>query len=104
MVVEQIGPSAILAKAWKQADNARRVPAHCRPLPSTMPIRLVTFDALLTLVRPRQPVYVQYAQIFEPYLGALAPDAIKRSFKSGMSHSSIPRVLYLDVRWQGMQR
>jgi hypothetical protein len=51
-----------------------------------MPIRLVTFDALFTLVRPRQPIYVQYAQVFEPHLGVLEPSAIKREFKSGVSY------------------
>ena len=48
-----------------------------------MAIRLVTFDALHTLVAPRLPVYVQYSQTFEPYLGVLDPDALKRSFKIG---------------------
>lgn len=48
-----------------------------------MAIRLVTFDALHTLVTPRLPVYVQYAQTFEPYLGAMDPVALKRAFKSG---------------------
>ena len=48
-----------------------------------MAIRLVTFDALHTLVTPRLPVYVQYAQTFEPYLGALDPAALKSAFKSG---------------------
>lgn len=50
-----------------------------------MAIRLVTFDALHTLVTPRLPVYVQYSQIFEPYLGTIDPDALKQSFKSGTS-------------------
>lgn len=48
-----------------------------------MVIRLVLFDAFSTLLVPRLPVYVQYAQTFEPYLGALDPDALKRSFKIG---------------------
>ncbi len=48
-----------------------------------MAIRLVTFDALHTLVTPRLPIYVQYAQTFEPYLGAMDPVVLKRSFKSG---------------------
>ncbi|KAH9894978.1 HAD hydrolase subfamily IA REG-2-like protein [Cubamyces lactineus] len=49
-----------------------------------MAIRLVTFDALHTLVTPRLPVYVQYAQTFEPYLGALDPAALKSAFKSAL--------------------
>lgn len=48
-----------------------------------MTIRLVTFDALHTIVTPRLPVYVQYAQTFEPYLGVLEPEALKKSFKLG---------------------
>lgn len=46
-------------------------------------IRLVLFDAFATLLIPRLPVYVQYSQTFEPYLGTLEPSAIKSSFKSG---------------------
>ncbi|KAI0675043.1 HAD hydrolase subfamily IA REG-2-like protein [Trametes maxima] len=49
-----------------------------------MAIRLVTFDALHTLVQPRLPIYVQYAQTFEPYLGSIDPGAIKTSFKSAL--------------------
>ena len=47
-------------------------------------IRLVTFDALHTLITPRKPIHVQYAEVFSPYLGALPPDAIARSFKLGV--------------------
>ncbi|KAH9929613.1 HAD hydrolase subfamily IA REG-2-like protein [Epithele typhae] len=47
-----------------------------------MTIRLVTFDALHTLVAPRLPIHVQYSQTFEPYLGKLDPEALKHSFKS----------------------
>lgn len=50
---------------------------------SATSIRLVSFDALYTLLTPRLPVYVQYAQTFEPYLGALQPAYIKVSFKKG---------------------
>ena len=46
-------------------------------------IRLVLFDAFSTLLVPRLPVYVQYSQTFEPYLGTLEPNVIKSSFKSG---------------------
>lgn len=48
-----------------------------------MKIRLVTFDALHTIVTPRLPIYVQYSQTFEPYLGVLEPEAVKKSFKIG---------------------
>jgi hypothetical protein len=48
-----------------------------------MTIRLVLFDALHTLVAPRAPIFLQYANVFEPHLGKLNPDAIKSSFKIG---------------------
>ena len=60
-----------------QVDSAR---------PGLM-IRLVTFDALHTLITPRKPIHVQYATEFRPYLGNLPPDAIARSFKLGVSFS-----------------
>lgn len=46
-----------------------------------MALRLMTFDALHTIITPRLPIHVQYSQIFSPYLGNLNPDSIKRSFK-----------------------
>ncbi|KZT65942.1 HAD-superfamily hydrolase [Daedalea quercina L-15889] len=49
-----------------------------------MAIRAVLFDALFTIVAPRQPIYVQYSQTFEPYLGVLDPDMLKKSFKSAL--------------------
>jgi hypothetical protein len=48
-----------------------------------LPIRLVTFDALYTLIVPRLPVHVQYSQTFAPYLGVLDPDKIRHSFRVG---------------------
>ena len=51
---------------------------------ATAMIRLITFDVLHTLVTPRLPVYVQYAQTFEPFLGQLQPERIKASFKTGL--------------------
>jgi hypothetical protein len=50
-----------------------------------MALRLVTFDALHTIITPRLPIHVQYSQTFSPYLGHLNPDSIKWSFKVGMS-------------------
>ncbi|KAL1755665.1 HAD-like domain-containing protein [Schizophyllum commune] len=47
-------------------------------------IRLVTFDALHTLITPRAPIHVQYSNTFAPYLGVLDPDALKRSFKTAL--------------------
>jgi phosphoglycolate phosphatase-like HAD superfamily hydrolase len=50
----------------------------------SMTIRLVTFDALYTLVKPRRPVHVQYAEVFEQHgLRRVDPDEVKRSFKQG---------------------
>ncbi|KAF9465007.1 HAD-like domain-containing protein [Collybia nuda] len=46
-----------------------------------LPIRLVTFDALYTLIVPRLPVHVQYSQVFAPHLGVLDPGDIRRSFR-----------------------
>ena len=46
-------------------------------------IRLVTFDALFTLVKPRKPIHEQYSDAFEPFLGRLDAARIKRSFKQG---------------------
>ncbi|EPS96291.1 HAD IA REG-2-like protein [Fomitopsis schrenkii] len=50
-----------------------------------MAIRAVSFDALATLVAPRLPIYVQYSQTFQPYLGVLDPDLLKKSFKTALS-------------------
>ena len=48
-------------------------------------IRMVTFDALYTIFRPRQPIPVQYAEEFAAAgLGTLDPEAVARSFKAGM--------------------
>ncbi|KAI0829620.1 HAD hydrolase subfamily IA REG-2-like protein [Trametes gibbosa] len=47
-------------------------------------LRLATFDALHTLVTPRLPIPTQYAHTLAPFLGALDPDALGRSFKSAL--------------------
>ncbi|KAF8557597.1 HAD hydrolase subfamily IA REG-2-like protein [Imleria badia] len=49
------------------------------------PIKLVTFDALHTLVTPRRPIYVQYSEVFAPFLGVLCPNALQRSFRASLS-------------------
>ena len=47
-------------------------------------IRLVTFDALYTVLVPRAPIPVQYAEAFAAAgLGPLEPNAVKCSFKAG---------------------
>lgn len=52
-----------------------------------MRIKLVLFDAFDTIVTPRHPVWVQYAQVFSPYF-ALDPADIKLSFKTGKKSGS----------------
>ncbi|KAI0081274.1 HAD hydrolase subfamily IA REG-2-like protein [Panus rudis PR-1116 ss-1] len=59
-----------------------------------MSVKLVTFDALHTLVTPRLPIYVQYSQTFEPYLGALDPTSLKSSFKSALKQVQIEKPAY----------
>ncbi|CAG7850515.1 SubName: Full=Uncharacterized protein {ECO:0000313/EMBL:CCA67583.1} [Serendipita indica DSM 11827] len=44
-------------------------------------IKIVFFDALFTIVRPRLPIEVQYAQEFAPYFTA-NPGDVKTSFKT----------------------
>jgi hypothetical protein len=48
-----------------------------------MRVKLVLFDALYTIVKPRAPIHVQYAQVFEPYLGTVDPTKVKTAFKIG---------------------
>ncbi|KZT08495.1 HAD-superfamily hydrolase [Laetiporus sulphureus 93-53] len=58
------------------------------------PIRFVLFDALHTLLTPRLPVYVQYSQSFEPYLGTLDPVALKRAFKLALKQVQAEKPAY----------
>ena len=61
-----------------------------RPGPNGTAIRLVSFDALHTLITPREPVHVQYARAFERYLGAslrgqmVDVERVKGAFKVGV--------------------
>ncbi|EED78012.1 predicted protein [Postia placenta Mad-698-R] len=59
-----------------------------------MAIRLVIFDALHTLLKPRRPIYVQYSQTFEPYLGVLEPEALKNSFKTALKQLQTEKPVY----------
>ncbi|KAI0958382.1 hypothetical protein AcV7_004217 [Taiwanofungus camphoratus] len=59
-----------------------------------MAVRLVVFDALHTLLAPRLPIPVQYAQTFAPYLGALDPDALKRAFKTALGELQAEKPAY----------
>ncbi|PFH51562.1 hypothetical protein AMATHDRAFT_142395 [Amanita thiersii Skay4041] len=65
------------------------------------PIRLVTFDALHTLIIPRLPIHVQYSQVFQPYLGTLEPDSIKKSFKVALRtlQAEYPAYAQGSERW-----
>ncbi|KAJ6499205.1 HAD-like domain-containing protein [Mycena sanguinolenta] len=56
-------------------------------------IRLVSFDVLHTLIAPH-PIHVQYARAFEPYLGALNPDAIKDSFRIAIGQLRTEKPVY----------
>ncbi|KAI0311710.1 HAD hydrolase subfamily IA REG-2-like protein [Amylostereum chailletii] len=57
-------------------------------------IRLVTFDALHTLITPRKPFHVQYSEVFTPYFGALEPDALARSFKRALKQVAVEQPAY----------
>lgn len=47
-------------------------------------IKLVTFDALHTILTPRLPIQVQYARVLKQYLGQqLDPKLLKSSMKTG---------------------
>lgn len=60
-------------------------------------IRLVLFDAFSTILVPRLPVYVQYAQTFEPYLGIIAPEKISVSFKIGRPRTAVRGTVVLTL-------
>ena len=57
-----------------------------------MRVKLVLFDALYTIVKPRAPIHVQYTQVFEPYLGKVDPMRVKDAFNIGtcISHLGTP--------------
>ena len=48
-----------------------------------MRVKLVLFDALYTIVKPRSPIHIQYAQVFESYLGTVDPMRVKAAFTVG---------------------
>ena len=70
-----------------------------------MAIRLVTFDALHTLITPREPVHVQYVRAFERYLGvssrehgaAVGAERVKGAFKVGVYLQSLSLVLWFGL-------
>ncbi|KAL4080364.1 hypothetical protein V8B97DRAFT_1931960 [Scleroderma yunnanense] len=59
-----------------------------------MTIKLVTFDALHTLLTPRRPIYVQYSEVFAPFLGVLSPDSLKLSFKTSLKQVQKNKPVY----------
>ncbi|KAJ7446154.1 HAD-like domain-containing protein [Mycena galericulata] len=61
-----------------------------------MKIRLVTFDLLHTLIAPRYPIHVQYARVFEPYLGPLDPESLRRSFGIALRQLQAEKPVYGD--------
>ncbi|OJA18242.1 hypothetical protein AZE42_05170 [Rhizopogon vesiculosus] len=61
-----------------------------------MTIRLVTFDALHTLITPRLPIYVQYSQTFAPYLGVLEPELLRQSFKVALKQVQKDKPAYQE--------
>lgn len=59
-------------------------------------IKIVFFDALFTIVRPRLPIEVQYAQEFAPYFTA-NPGDIKTSFKTALKQVQVDHPAYSRV-------
>ncbi|KAJ7647236.1 HAD-like domain-containing protein [Roridomyces roridus] len=59
-----------------------------------IPIRLVTFDLLHTLVTPRYPIHIQYSRVFEPFLGPLNPDTLKDSFGIALRQLQAEKPVY----------
>jgi hypothetical protein len=51
---------------------------------TNMRIKIVFFDALHTIVKLRQPIHIQYQEVFAPYFST-DPSKIKASFKKGIS-------------------
>ena len=63
-----------------------------------MRVKLVLFDALYTIVKPRAPIHIQYAQVFESYLGTVDSMRVKAAFKIGARISH--HVLAVQFRTQ----
>ncbi|PVG02359.1 HAD-like protein [Serendipita vermifera] len=60
-----------------------------------MRIRIVFFDALFTIVKPRQPIDIQYQEIFAPYF-TTDPSRIKASFKRALKEVQVERPAYIS--------
>ena len=69
-------------EVWRVDTGCERIPRCIGPMTR---VKLIPFDALYTLIKPRLPVYAQYSEAFTPFLGALDPAIVKRAFKTGLS-------------------
>ncbi|KZP18684.1 HAD hydrolase subfamily IA REG-2-like protein [Athelia psychrophila] len=67
-------------------------------------IRLVSFDAFGTILRPRTPIFTQYQQAFAPYLGELPEDAIKESFKTALKQVQKEKPAFADEKGTNPER
>ncbi|KAH8828087.1 HAD-like domain-containing protein [Flagelloscypha sp. PMI_526] len=63
-------------------------------MPPRPRIKLVTFDALHTILKPRFPISVQYARVFEPYLGPLDVGRVQASMKSAIRSMQKEKPVY----------
>ncbi|KAG9000506.1 hypothetical protein FRB94_005394 [Tulasnella sp. JGI-2019a] len=71
------------------------------------PVRVVLFDALFTLVRPRKSVAAQYAQVFEPHLGVISEAAVEKSFPIALRDVQKSKPAYAggkDAWWADVMR
>jgi hypothetical protein len=64
-------------------------------------IKLVLFDALHTIITPRLPIHVQYAQALQPYVGQLEPLRIKSGFKKGIfTHDHLQSFIFSSTWYE----
>jgi len=63
-------------------------------------IRLVLFDAVATLIKPRRPIATQYSEIFGPFF-VLKEEDIKSSFKTALRGLQDKKPVYSHV--EGVQ-
>ncbi|KAG8808215.1 hypothetical protein FRC19_006056 [Serendipita sp. 401] len=58
-----------------------------------MRVKIVFFDALHTIVKPRLPIFQQYAEEFSPYF-SVEPQRIKTAFKDALKQVQVERPAY----------
>ncbi|KAG8887228.1 hypothetical protein FRB98_000325 [Tulasnella sp. 332] len=71
------------------------------------PIRLVLFDALFTLIRPRKPIAAQYAHVFSSHLGVVTRAAVEKSFPKALKDLKDSKPAYQggkDAWWADVVR